>query len=110
MELKIDNYEQGLEFLKSIGALHKSYQETKREMWRLDGVDITIDTWPGLNPFVEIEGGSEVAVKNTSKILGFDYAQAFFGAVDVVYKEELGIPEKVINHLPIITFENPPKA
>lgn len=108
VELIINDYEQGVEFLKSIGAPHKSYQETKRELWRLNGVEITIDTWPGLNPLVEVEGESEATVKDVSEVLGFDYSQAHFGAVDVVYEAELGIPKKVINKLPIITFENPP--
>ena len=109
VELKIDNYEQGVEFLKSIGAIHKSYQETKRELWRLNNVDITIDTWPGLLPLVEIEGESELLVKQVADILGFDYSNAHFGAVDVVYEAELGISKGTINSLPIITFENPPK-
>lgn len=107
-ELIIDDYEKGVEFLTAIGAPHKSYQETKRELWKLNDVDITIDTWPGLQPLVEIEGKSEEGVRHASEILGFDYSQAIFGAADVVYEMELGIPKKVINQMPVITFENPP--
>lgn len=107
-ELIIDDYEKGVEFLMAIGATHKSYQETKRESWNLNGVDITIDTWPGLQPLVEIEGKSEEVVQRVSEVLGFDYSQAIFGAADVVYEMELGIPKKVINQMPVITFENPP--
>lgn len=80
------------------------------EGWLYDGVEITIDTWPGLEPFVEIEGPSEEAVRKVSSELGLDYAQALFGAVDVVYEKKLGIPPEVINmNTPEITFENPPK-
>ncbi len=80
------------------------------EGWLYDGVEITIDTWPGLEPFVEIEGPSEKAVCKVSSELGLDYAQALFGAVDVVYEKKLGIPPNVINmQTPEITFENPPK-
>lgn len=109
VELQINDYEQGVEFLKSIGAIHKSYQETKRELWRLNNVDITIDTWPGLSPLVEIEGENESLVKQVAEVLGFNYSEAHFGAVDVVYEAELDIPKEIINSLPIITFENPPK-
>lgn len=107
-ELVINDYEKGVEFLTAIGAPHKSYQETKRELWRLNNVEVTIDTWPGLQPLVEIEGKDEEVVRRVSEILGFDYSQAIFGAADVVYEMELGIPKKVINRMPVITFENPP--
>lgn len=109
VELHIDNYKQGVEFLLAIGARHKSYQETKRESWHFMDVEITIDTWPGLKPFVEIEGADEVSVKRVVEALGFDYSRAYFGAADIIYEEELGIPPKVINKLKVITFENPPR-
>jgi adenylate cyclase class 2 len=109
IELEIDNYKQGVEFLLAIGARHKSYQETKRELWNFMNTQVTIDTWPGLQPFVEIEGDNEEVVTQAALALGFDYSKAYFGAVDVVYEAELGIPFKVINQMPIITFENPPQ-
>ena len=56
--LKVDNYDNAVEFLKSIGCEWKSYQETKREIWSLEDVEISIDEWPFLEPFVEIEGKS----------------------------------------------------
>ncbi len=109
-ELVIDDFDKGVSFLEYIGANKKAYQETKREMWAYKGCEICIDTWPGLNPFVEIEGPSEGVIKEVSRELGFDYAQAFFGAVGGIYLRELQIPEKVINdETPKITFENPPK-
>lgn len=110
VELRIDDYKQGVEFLLAIGARHKSYQETKRELWNFMDTEVTIDTWPGLSSFVEIEGNSEETVKQAALALGFDYAKAYFGAVDMIYKAELGIPFEVINQMPIITFENPPKS
>ena len=109
VELKIDNYKQGVEFLSAIGARHKSYQETKRELWNFLDTRVTIDTWPGLQPFLEIESDGEEKVKEAAVALGFDYTQARFGAVDVVYMEELNIPFHIINQMPIITFENPPQ-
>lgn len=109
-ELVIDDFDSGVKFLESIGAEKKSYQETKRESWELEGAEIEIDTWPGLNPFVEIEAGSEKEVKRIAEALGFDYSQAIFGAADLIYDMELGIPPDVINNrTPKITFQNPPK-
>lgn len=108
--LIIDNFENGYEFLKHLGLTQKAYQETKRESWLLDGVEITIDTWPGLNPFLEIEGKSSESVQSVSEKLGLDYSKAIFGAVDIIYKLELGItPDQINNHTPIIKFDNPPR-
>jgi adenylate cyclase class 2 len=111
IQLVIDDFQKGIDFLAEIGAERKSYQETKRELWKIGEVEITIDTWPGLKPLVEIEAGGEEEVKIVSEKLGFDYSQAYFGAVDGIYEKELGIRVDVLNHaVPEITFENPPKA
>lgn len=107
--LTIDNFNEGVRYLETIGAKRKSYQETLREDWHYIGAEISIDTWPGLHPFVEIEGKSEKQVEAVARKLGFDYSQAMFGAVDVKYEIELGIPAKMVNKIPEITFKNPPK-
>ena len=107
--LKIDNFDAGVEFLKSLGLKQKSYQETKREEWRYKNLEITIDTWPGLEPYVEIEGKNEDEVKAAATALGFDYLAAIFGPITLLYEKKLGISaEEINNQTPEITFENPP--
>ena len=104
--LKIENFEEAVKLLETIGCQKKSYQETKRELWMLDEVEIDIDEWPYLEPYVEIEGKSEEAVKNVSKKLGFDYSKALFCCVTTLYNLKYGIYEEVINNqIPEITFE-----
>ncbi|MHB8903917.1 MAG: CYTH domain-containing protein, partial [Patescibacteria group bacterium] len=76
--LEINDFNDGVEFLKTIGCERKAYQETKRELWILNDVEVTIDEWPFLEPFVEIEGKDENEVKKISLSLGFDYGQALF--------------------------------
>jgi hypothetical protein len=71
---------------------------------------VTIDTWPGLKPFVEIEGPDETIVKKVASELGFDFEKAVFGSIDLVYEKELGIPSATISRLPEITFDAPPRA
>ncbi len=110
VELTITDFDEGCKFLEAIGAKRKSYQETKREHWHYDGAEITIDTWPALNPFVEIESDNEKIVKEVSEKLGFIWQDAYFGATDEIYEKELGIPREIINQKTSeITFENPPK-
>lgn len=106
--LKIDNFTEGVKFLESIGARQKAYQESYRELWILDGVEVTIDEWPYLEPYVEVEGKSEKEVITASEKLGFDYAQALFCSVDTLYNKKYGVPFEVINHRTSrITFSDP---
>lgn len=111
IELVISSFDAGVALLKAIGASQKAYQETRRESWVLGDTQIEIDTWPGLDPFVEIESTSEQEVQDIADQLGFDYTHAIFGSVERVYEMKLGIPPDIINnHTPEITFENPPTS
>lgn len=108
--LAVDDFEQAAELLTTLGCKQKSYQETKRELWKLGGVEITIDEWPFLEPFVEVEGSSEAEVKSISEQLGFDYNDALFCAVGTLYSKKYGLEEAIINNeTPRIVFdmENP---
>ncbi len=108
VELVVNDFDAACTFFEECGMKMKSYQETLREVWTRDGIEATIDTWPGLKPFVEIEGESEEIVRKASQDLGFDFNDALFGSVDVFYKKELDIPFDIINSLSEITFANPP--
>ncbi len=109
--LKVDDFDEGVNLLLALGCTRKSYQETKRELWQLEDVEITFDEWPFLLPFVEVEGKSEGSVRKVSEKVGFDYATAIFGAVDELYK--LQYPHltsaRINNETPVIAFdrENP---
>lgn len=105
INLKIDDFEEAVNFLETMGCQKKSYQETKREIWDLDDVEVAIDEWPFLEPYIEVEGKSEEAVKNVSEKLGFDYSQALFCCVTTLYNMKYGTPEEVINNqTPEIVF------
>ena len=109
IELKINNFDEGVNFLKALDAKQKAYHETKRESWEYRGVEIDFDTWPGLDTFIEIEGDSEEAVKGVVADLGLDFSQAIFGSADIIYKKKLNIPVDIINNkTPVITFAKPP--
>lgn len=96
--LVVDNYDKAIQLLTQIGCVEKAYQETKREIWNLEDVEITIDEWPYLEPYAEIEGESEKVVKIVAEKLDFDYKQAVFGSADQVISKKYGVPEDVINN------------
>lgn len=106
--LNVDDYEEARAYMNALGCKEKAYQETKRELWKLDGVEICIDEWPWLEPFIEIEGDSELAVKNVAEKLGFSWADAIFGAVDLQYEKKYGVSKRVINNeTPRFVFGEP---
>jgi adenylate cyclase class 2 len=105
-QLTVDNFEEARKFLLGIGCDEKAYQESKRELWNLDEVDITVDEWPFLEPFVEVEGKSEEQVKAVSEKIGFDYIEAKFCSVDTLYNEKYNVGiDQINNHTPKILFE-----
>lgn len=108
--LTVGDVDTAVELLSAIGAERKAYQETRRELWTLDGVDVTIDEWPFLEPFVEVEGKGEAEVRAASERIGFDYGAALFCSVDTLYARKYGFAEDVFNnHSALVVFdmENP---
>lgn len=104
--LKVDSFDEAVELLKTVGCEEKAYQETKREIWRLDGVEATIDEWPFLEPFVEVEGKSKEEARAVSEKLGFDWSRALFCSIDVLYSKKYGLDTRVFTDFaPLIVFE-----
>lgn len=105
--LGVSDFESAVNLLLTLGCIRKSYQETKRELWRIDGVEVTLDEWPFLKSFVEIEGVSEAMVHRVAEKLGFEYDQAVFGAVDVMYMRQYPhlTADRINNQTPLILFE-----
>ncbi len=87
----IDDMEAAKIFLDQLGIEQKGYEENLREEWRIGDVLFEIDTWPLIDPYLEIEGPDEAAVKKYFEKLGLDYSNAVFGSVDILYKDLYGI-------------------
>lgn len=106
LEIEVGSFEDTAEFFERIGCRKKSYQETKRERWILDGAEVTIDEWPFLEPFIEVEGKNEKEVKKVSEKLGFDWNKALFCAIGHLYYRKYDMPEHFFNNkVPKITFD-----
>ncbi|MFA7171441.1 MAG: CYTH domain-containing protein, partial [Candidatus Paceibacterota bacterium] len=105
-----ENTEDACKFLTLLGGTEKARQEKRREIWMLGQCEITIDEWPFLEPFLEVEGKNEEMVRETVSLLGYEYDKCRVCAVDVLYSEKYGISEDIVdNHTSRILFdmENP---
>ncbi|MDP2676064.1 MAG: CYTH domain-containing protein [bacterium] len=69
-ETIVKDFDATREILLKIGLIEKMYQENKRTRYILDGVEYDIDTWPLLDPYLEIEGPSWDKVYETVEKLG----------------------------------------
>jgi len=96
ISITVDDFDQATDWLQAIGLRMKSYQETKRESWKLGLTSIDIDTWPWVPPLVEIEGEHEADVKQVASLLGFDWQQVKHGSVENVYQEIYDLTEEEI--------------
>ena len=105
--LKIDDFEKAEQLLDLIGCKKRAYQESKRELWQLGDVEITIDEWPFLEPYLEIEGKSKESVKEVVDKMELDFSKALFCAVDKLYALRYNISEDVINNqIPELKFDS----
>lgn len=71
IEVAIGSADSMLSLLKELGISPRAYQENHRVLFELDGAEICIDHWPGLSPFLEIEGKNWDSVLQTVRVLGF---------------------------------------
>jgi adenylate cyclase, class 2 len=107
INLTVDSFEQADAFLQAVGLRAKTYQETKRESWRLGTTEIELDIWPWARPYIEIEGQSESDIRRVAKDLGLEWANAVHGSVEIVYRGEYEVADEEINTIPVITFAEP---
>lgn len=97
INVEVSDYDDTIAILQACGLVVKSVEDSYRESWELNGVEIDIDTWPWLPTYVEIKGPSEAAVAAVSEQLGFSMQDAIIGSVDEVYKLYYDVTSKNIN-------------
>ena len=109
VSLTVEDFDRMVLLLESVGFSQTSYQETKREKWLLDGVEVTIDTWPWVPSFIELEGPSEELVKSVAAKLEFNWDQAMHGSVENIYLMHYDVTELEVDMWPEITFIEVPE-
>ena len=87
IEVGVSDFDTTVEIFRQAGWPPKTYQETRRETWRLTDTEVVIDEWPWIPPQVEIEGTDEQAVRTVAEQLGFDWNEARLGHIDHIYQE-----------------------
>lgn len=106
IEIVIDSYTYGIELLLKLWCTIKAVQETRREIWEIDGIHIMLDQWPFLDTLIEIEWTSEPEVKKFATQLWLDRSTAWFDSITPLYASIYSISEDRINkETPVIKFD-----
>jgi len=109
VETTVGSYDDMKQLLQAIGLKTFTYQESRRETWHFDNVEVVLDEWPWASPYIEIEGPSEKAIQSAAARLGFDWEDARFGSPDTVYRAQYpGMTESdSVFSLPEVRFDMP---
>ena len=86
-EVVVDDFDQALDVLVALGLKPRGCQENRREEYILDGVQITVDSWPLLDDYAEIEGDGSDQVMDMIMKLGYSPNDAVYKNTDELYKE-----------------------
>jgi adenylate cyclase class 2 len=107
----VSDFDATVEILERSGLKRSGYQEKMRETWLLGTSEVVIDTWPGLETYIEIEDQSEDAVRSTAEVLGFNWKDKIITSVVEVYMDIYDLSrEEVLKLLENTTFANNPFA
>ncbi len=105
----VSEYQTTLKILEQAGLTKTNEQETKRESWKLGDVDIEIDTWPGLDPYIEIEAPDIAALERTAVLLGFQWEDRIVSSVEDIYMQLHSLDRETVREgLAFCTFAKPP--
>jgi adenylate cyclase class 2 len=108
IEVVVSEFDACVALLEQAYLPHKSFQESRRETWHYGDVEVVLDEWPHLEPYIEIEGPSEESVKKAADELGFEWSSAVFGKVTELYQLQYpnGDADKLVT-IPKLAFDQP---
>lgn len=73
VDVEVSDFNKTVRIIEAAGIRFNHKQESLREEWEYKNAQITIDTWPGLDPYSEIETDSEEKIREIAEVLGLDW-------------------------------------
>lgn len=104
-EVTVSSYDDMLTILQKMGISPRSRQENYRVLFTYKDAEVSVDLWPQLKPYVEIETKTdETHIYAIAEELGFDKDQVIGTNTQGLY-EAVGIDIKTT---PVVAFESEP--
>ena len=85
VEFEVGDFDATDKFLREMDFFCDSHQEKRRIQFKLDGMEIVIDFWPMIAPYVEIEGEDPTKIYELVEKLGYQKQDAKVMNTDSVY-------------------------
>jgi len=99
LEIEVSDFDDTNKILEELGYKFRAYQENKRTRYTLNGVELDIDQWPLIPPYLEIEGKSEQEINSMIELLAVDKSKITSKGVRLVYEDFYGIDIMPIKEL-----------
>ena len=86
VEVIVGDFEKTAQLIEKLGLIQKHYAEKKRLRWTKSQTVFDIDTYPQLEPYLEIEAKNWRQIDKAVELLGLDPADKKIFSANQVYK------------------------
>lgn len=87
IEVEVSDFDKTARILKKLTFKEIYYQENKSHIFNLDNIEFSIDTWPKLKPYLEVESSSKKRVDQGLKLLELLGQDSGDKDIVAIYKE-----------------------
>jgi adenylate cyclase class 2 len=109
IEEKVESFETTLQLLSLLGFEPRSVQESRSDIYELDGAEVSIDSWPGMQDLLEIEAKDDTdsvanrtaTIHRVAEKLGVPIDALTTQSIEQRYFDTLGIDVKTTS----LTFD-----
>lgn len=84
-EIIVNDFIKTAQLILKLGFVEKHFAENKRTRWVKDGVEFDIDTYPALEPYLEIEAPTWAKIDEAIGWLGLDPADKKIFSANQIY-------------------------
>lgn len=72
IETEVVDFDKTALILKKLPFKAIYYQENRRHLFTIDGIEFSIDSWPKIAPYLEVESTSKARINQGLKLLGLE--------------------------------------
>jgi len=91
LNVKVGDLEKGKAILTAIGLEHYAHQEKYRQSWTHENWRFELDQYPGVPPYLEIEGESEDHIHQAIELIGLAGHKTTSSGERVLIQKEYGL-------------------
>lgn len=99
LEIDVDDFDKTNELLNQLGYVARNYQENYRRIYLLKGTEISIDSWPLIPTYAEVEGKTNEDVQEVLQMVGVSKDKVTTLDVESIYNKIYGIDILAIKEL-----------